>query len=503
MWMAAPTGFAVTSHSPIAIAQSAITALGLAMTAGWTSRPIFYAKIGPVILSIGLICASQFPPLPTAGLLIALAVFCVMTDRLSTATHNAVDQWSKPHSRMLGALDELREALRQSELTKRRLKIAVRLADFVIYEIDYVSGTLTTMGDGSDFFETEPTFERLVNEPFGHVHPEDRADALAAWRASEASGVPYHRQYRIARKDGRDIWAAAAAELRRDADGNPLSLVGAIRNITPRMQAQLEMIRARDAAEAASQAKSDFLANMSHEIRTPLNGVLGMVQVMERDSPTPVQRQRLNIIRGAGESLLVILNAILDIAKIESGKLALEVTQLDITAAARRALDPFVALAQDKAVKLSFTIADDAAGLYQGDPTRIGQILHNLVSNAVKFTEAGAVDLGISRRDGLVEFRVSDTGVGIDAAKLGAIFERFTQADATVTRRHGGTGLGLAIASELAGRMGGAIQVESRLGQGSTFTVTLPLPLLHPAAPIGACEHGSPTEALVAGASPS
>jgi len=153
MWMAAPTGFAVTSHSPIAIAQSAITALGLAMTAGWTSRPIFYAKIGPVILSIGLICASQFPPLPTAGLLIALAVFCVMTDRLSTATHNAIDQWSKPHSRMLGALDELREALRQSELTKRRLKIAVRLADFVIYEIDYVSGTLTTMG-------TDPTSSR-------------------------------------------------------------------------------------------------------------------------------------------------------------------------------------------------------------------------------------------------------------------------------------------------------------------------------------------------------
>ena len=513
MWMAAPTGFALLSRAPVAIAQTAITALGLAtvaMTSGWTSRPIFYARIGPVILSMGMVCLFLFPPLQATGLLIALGVFGLLMDLVSTTTHRAVDEWSKSHSRMLGALGELREALRQAQATKRRLKIAVRLADLFIYEIDYVEGTLVTMGDESDFFEKPPTFESLVSNPLGHIHPDDRSGAVAAWRASEASGTPLHRKYRIARSDGREVWAAAAAEVRRDLNGAPLSAVGAMRNITPRMQAQLESVRAREAAEAASQAKSDFLANMSHEIRTPLNGVLGMVQVMERDDPSPVQRQRLGIIRGAGETLLVILNAILDMAKIESGKLALEITQFEISTTARRALDPFVALAQDKGVALTCAVAPDADGLYQGDATRVGQILHNLVSNAVKFTSEGGVGLDIQRHDGKLQMRVSDTGVGIDPAKLGTIFERFSKADATVTRRHGGTGLGLAIASELAAQMGGAIAVESRPGQGSTFTVTLPLPLLQtsrsgPAGgrdPADAPQDVLPVRALVGGASP-
>ena len=502
MWMAAPAGFAIASHSAVAVTQTAITALGLAtvaMTSGWTSRPMFYARIGPVILSMGLVCICLFPPLRAAGLLIALGAFAVMMDMVSTTTHRAVDAWSQSHGRMLSVLDELRGALRQSELTKRRLKVAVKLADLFIYEIDYVSRSLTTLGDGSDFFETPPTYEQLVTRPLEHVHPDDRAGAAEAWRTSVGSGDPRHRTYRIARTDGREVWAVAAAEMRRDADGNPVSLVGAMRDITATVQARNELTRARDAAEAASRAKSDFLANMSHEIRTPLNGVLGMVQVMERDSPNPVQRQRIDIIRGASESLLVILNAILDIAKIESGKLALEITQFDIAAATRRALDPFAAQARDKGIDLDFTIAEDAAGLYQGDPTRLGQILHNLIGNAVKFTPGGGVRLDVDRRDGVLEFRVSDTGVGIDAAKLDTIFERFTQADATVTRRHGGTGLGLTIASELASLMGGAIRVESRLGQGSTFTVSLPLARLQP----GAAQASPPPQTLVAGTGPS
>jgi CheY-like chemotaxis protein len=214
---------------------------------------------------------------------------------------------------------------------------------------------------------------------------------------------------------------------------------------------------------------------MSHEIRTPLNGVLGMAHVMDHDALEPVQRKRLDIIRQSGEALLAILNDVLDLAKIEAGKLELEEVVFDIIQLAEGVRAGFSATASQKGVKFDLKITRLARGPYRGDSMRIRQILFNLVSNALKFTEEGWVAVTIGWRKGRLAFTVQDTGIGMSAEQQKTLFEKFEQADASTTRRFGGTGLGLAISRHLAGIMGGAITVRSAEGKGTTFVVYLPV----------------------------
>ena len=236
-----------------------------------------------------------------------------------------------------------------------------------------------------------------------------------------------------------------------------------------------ELREAKADAEAATQAKSTFLATMSHEIRTPLNGVLGMVQAMAFDDLAEVQRERLDVIRQSGESLLAILNDILDISKIEAGKLELEEVEFDLAQLFVGAHSAFTALANKKGVSFALTTARRARGVYLGDPTRVRQILYNLISNALKFTEAGEVRVAADYRGGRLQLSVTDTGVGIDPDRLASLFDKFVQADASTTRHYGGTGLGLSICRELAELMGGSIAAESEPGQGACFRVSIPL----------------------------
>ena len=246
-----------------------------------------------------------------------------------------------------------------------------------------------------------------------------------------------------------------------------------------------DLVEARDAAQAANVLKSQFLANVSHEIRTPLNGVLAMAQIMELGELPGEQRARLQVVRDSGESLLNVLNDVLDISKIEAGELVMEQRPFDPGAAAASAAAPFQALAQAKGVAFHVEAAPGLAARV-GDETRLRQLVANLSSNAVKFTAAGEVrvilcDAVEDGRD-VLALEVSDTGVGIPAEAMSRLFQKFMQADSSTTRRFGGTGLGLAICRELVELMGGRIWAESTPGAGSTFRVRLPLPRAEPAA---------------------
>jgi signal transduction histidine kinase/ActR/RegA family two-component response regulator len=240
------------------------------------------------------------------------------------------------------------------------------------------------------------------------------------------------------------------------------------------------LAKARDEALAANRAKSTFLSVMSHEIRTPLNGVLGMVHVLLKDAPTEQQRSRLEIVRESGDALLAILNDLLDISRIEAGKMTLESIEFDIREVLSGAYAAFTAIANKSGLSFILDI-EPAAGIYLGDPTRVRQVAYNVLSNALKFTQEGRVILSARLVGGGLEISVLDTGIGIADDRLDGVFDPFVQADASVNRHFGGTGLGLGISRDLAKLMGGSIRVESELGKGSTFTAFLQIPRLRDA----------------------
>ena len=243
-----------------------------------------------------------------------------------------------------------------------------------------------------------------------------------------------------------------------------------------------ELMSAREAAEereraadAANRAKSQFLATMSHELRTPLNGVLGMAQALTGDGLTATQRERVSVIRRSSEGLLAVLNDLLDLSKIETSSLEIELAEFDLEQLVRGVAAAYEPLAAKKGLRFACEVAPDARGRYLGDSARIRRILYNLTDNAVKFTEEGAVTLKVDREADHVVFRLIDSGIGIAQDDLAHMFESFFQADATLTRRYSGTGIGLAICGELSSLMGGVMEASSRLGVGSVFTLTLPL----------------------------
>jgi len=241
-----------------------------------------------------------------------------------------------------------------------------------------------------------------------------------------------------------------------------------------RLQTQAEVLAVT--AQTASRAKSEFLATMSHEIRTPLNGVLGAAAVMERGELSDDQRHRLGLIQTSGQSLLQVINAILDISRIEAGKMELITAPFSLDAFADSLSQLYGALAEDKGLAFSLTVAPEVRGWHEGDETRLRQVLSNLISNAIKFTDAGSVHVRLSGDDRTLVGSVVDTGVGIPVDQHGAVFEKFVQVDGSITRRTGGSGLGLAICRELLTLMGGTIAVETPAAGGTRFEFQVPCP---------------------------
>ncbi|HLK25130.1 MAG TPA: ATP-binding protein, partial [Caulobacteraceae bacterium] len=397
--------------------------------------------------------------------------------RLSDLADFVADEWARAqaaHGRAQAA-QALVEALERTARSEERLNMALALADLHVWEIDYVRRELIKAGAEDTFFERPQTYQDLYRDIYVSIDERDRDHVRAAWDRHVNEGAPYRPEYRIARTDGKEVWVESSVKFFQGKDGRPLRLVGAMQNITERKRAERELVQAKEDAESANRAKSTFLATMSHEIRTPLNGVLGMAQAMALDALSPAQRERLDVIRQSGEALLAILNDVLDLSKIEAGKLELETGRFDIGELAEGALAAFRAIAESRHIRFGLSVAEAAAGVYGGDAHRVRQILFNLISNALKFTETGSVDVTVDRDGETLVLTVRDTGIGIPPEQLEQLFEKFEQADATTTRRYGGTGLGLAICRELAELMGGGIGVESAVGAGTTFIVRLPL----------------------------
>jgi PAS domain S-box-containing protein len=320
--------------------------------------------------------------------------------------------------------------------------------------------------------------EELEGTPLlGLVHPDDMPGTLMSVVEVETRRPGDAILGQINRYRHRD-GSYRTLEWRAHRSGD--RIYGVARDVTDRVAAEQALNDAKAAAEAASRAKTDFLANMSHEIRTPLNGVIGIVDSLRRTELNPEQREMVDLIQGAGVTLERLVSDILDVSKIEAGRLDFESRQFDLGEALAGIIDLSHSRAAEKGLQFEERQGSGARGVFMGDSTRIGQIVNNLLSNAVKFTSEGTVTVdwdvsGDEVGEGVLTLAVSDTGVGFDAATGATLFQRFNQADTSITRRFGGTGLGLSICRSLAELMGGVVEARSCPGEGSTFTLTLPL----------------------------
>ncbi|MEP6538696.1 MAG: PAS domain S-box protein, partial [Bryobacteraceae bacterium] len=317
------------------------------------------------------------------------------------------------------------------------------------------------------------------------IHPDDVEGLTRVFQIATRAEIPFEHTYRVRRR-GEVRWLAISAAPQMQGSGD-IIWNGLIVDVTPAKETEEklaayaeELLQTASKAETATRAKSEFLATMSHEIRTPMNGVIGMTGLLLETQLTGEQRDHAETIRASGEALLSIINDILDFSKIEAGKLDLEYCPFDPRLIVEESVEVVASLASQKDIELCAPVDDGVPSRLIGDPARLRQILLNLLSNAIKFTEAGEVVLSVhsspvGEGSALVMFEIKDSGIGISPEIQAKLFQSFTQADSSTTRRFGGTGLGLTICKRLVELMGGEIGVRSEAGAGSTFWFTVPL----------------------------
>ncbi len=360
-------------------------------------------------------------------------------------------------ARLARAVRGTSDGLFEHDVTRQRIWFAPRVAELLGYP-------------PASFVDSVDAFEGLV-------HPEDRALRAEALAAHLERGVAYDIEFRVLDSAHAWQWIRSRAQANRDANADSIILSGSLQLVTDRRQQAADLERARTAAEEANLAKSQFLANMSHEIRTPINGVIGMSHVL-LDSPlSDGQRECVEILRSSGESLLALINDILDVSKVEAGKMDLEHIDLDVRAVVDDALGAVAMTALSKDLEVAAHVGADIPARLRGDPGRLRQCLVNLLGNATKFTARGEVTVeaelvALVGSEAVLRFTVADTGIGIAADRLDRLFQQFSQVDPSTTRHFGGSGLGLSIVKRLAALMGGEVGVSSTPGAGSRFWFT-------------------------------
>jgi PAS domain S-box-containing protein len=406
------------------------------------------------------------------------------TEELQTQREELQSQAEELHAQN----KELAMLWDESRLTKEvlaksraELTLALNSAGMGAFEWDIVNDKRSWDDNVHRLLMINPlTFTGTTEEFYRVIHPDDRAAVQSSITEALNTNGAYESEYRTVWPDGTICHIAARGKISRDNGGQPVQMTGVCWDITERKHAEEEMQQAKEAAEAATRVKSQFLANMSHELRTPMTGVLGMLDLAIEGPLEAKQRGFIETAQTSARSLVRILNDILDLTKIEAGKLSIENKPFPIRTCMENIFNIFIPVAKGKGLDFYFTVADNVPRYLVGDQTRLSQVLTNLAGNAVKFTEKGALVMGVvaggitlgGKRE--VTFTVTDTGIGIPEDKMDQLFRIFSQVDESHTREYGGTGLGLAISKEIVERMGGTIRFTSTEGKGSSFTFTIP-----------------------------
>jgi PAS domain S-box-containing protein len=507
--------------TPVPGRSARLIIFGILFTGVYNAGAVLLSQVGLFpyrggVLGLGLALNTWFFTWQTALVQLALYLACwpFLTARSPLPDFTHLIGWYQTIVYLAGnllvilAVLKLKESLNRARDAEWRYRQIVDTATEGIWILDAEGRTTFSNRQLARLLGSTPA--QMLNRGFYSYLQLASVPAAREYIDKVQRGTAAPADLGLVRTDGTELWAIVSAAALADAEGKGGGTLLMLTDITDRRQYEQKLLQstseltesrkeleerheelvrqaerleeAWSLADAAARAKSEFLATMSHEIRTPMNGVIGMTSLLLESPLDPQQREAVETIRGSGEALLAILNDILDFSKIQAGKLTLEPVEFELRQAVTQTVDLVGEAVRSKRLELSVHVAGDVPVWLRGDAGRLRQILLNLLTNAVKFSEAGQVRLRVelvelSEDGAAVRFEVADTGVGIPREVQSRLFQSFTQADASTTRRHGGTGLGLAISQRLAELMGGAIGFESEPGKGSTFWFTVRMPV--------------------------
>jgi PAS domain S-box-containing protein len=480
--MAAMRLRAECSYSPLLVTVSVLLAIVISLVALWLSftlrdvhGPGWKKKASALLMGVAIpvmhytgMAAAGFHP---SGLIPDLR-HAVDISSLGIASITFVAFFILGVALLTSVVDQRFSAQAlELESTEQSYRQLVESVQVILWRRNIQSSVFTFVNREAEALLGYPLENWLTQPNFWteHIHPEDRALAESSCAAAASARQTAEFEHRMTTADGETLWLRSSVRVMAGG-GRTNELVGMMINITARKRAQ-------EAAESANRAKSEFLANMSHEIRTPMNGVIGMAELVLDTELTREQREHLEILKTSADALLDIINEILDFSKIEAGKLDLDLIDFNLRDILETTAKALSLAAHAKGIEITCEVQPEVPELIVADPTRLRQIIVNLIGNAIKFTERGEVAVTVTidsaeDENFKLHFAVRDTGLGIPLEKQKSIFEAFSQVDSSTTRKFGGTGLGLTISSRLVGLMGGKIWVESEPGKGSTFHFT-------------------------------